>query len=69
MLGVATCVVAFAVCLAIFAALDISATHLVAPAIAVGAGAFATYMNALGDRSRPREDDTDAPPRHARRPL
>jgi hypothetical protein len=52
MLGVATFVVAFAVCIAIFAALDISAIYLVAPAIAVGAGAFAAYRNALDDRSR-----------------
>ncbi len=43
MLGVVTFVVAFAVCIAIFAALDISAIYLVAPAIAVGAGAFAAY--------------------------
>jgi hypothetical protein len=51
MLGVVTFVVAFAVCIAIFAALDISAIYLVAPAIAVGA--FAAYRNALDDRSRP----------------
>ena len=53
MLGVVTFVVGFAVCIAIFAALDVSAVYLVAPAIAVAAGAFAAYRNALDDRSHP----------------
>lgn len=52
MLGVATFVVAFGLCVALFGALDVKAIYLVGPGIAVAAGAFAAYKRALGNTPR-----------------
>lgn len=46
MLGVATFVLGFALCVVLFEALDVETIYLVGPAIAVGAGAYAAYRTA-----------------------
>lgn len=49
LLAVATFVVGFGLCVALFAALDVEAIYLVGPAIAVGAGAYAAYHTATNE--------------------
>jgi hypothetical protein len=50
LLGAGTFVVALALCVALFAALDVDWLYLVGPAIAVGAASYAAYRTALSDR-------------------
>lgn len=50
MLGVATFLVAFVLCLVHFAVLDIKALYLIGPGIATAAGGYVTYTSALTER-------------------
>jgi hypothetical protein len=46
LLAATTFVVAFGLCIALFAILDIDATYLIGPAVVVALGAFAAYHSA-----------------------
>jgi hypothetical protein len=46
LLAAATFVVAFGLCIALFAVLDVDAIYLIGPAVVVGAAALATYRSA-----------------------
>ncbi len=55
LLAIATFVVGFGLCVALFALLDVDAAYLAGPAVAVAAGAVVAYQGAVrGDRSPPR---------------
>lgn len=51
LLGVGTFVVALALCVALFLALDVDMLYLVGPAIAVGVASYSAYKSALRDDS------------------
>jgi len=49
LIGIGTFVLGVAICIAIFAALDVKMLLLIGPAIGVGFAAYAAYKTALDD--------------------
>ena len=52
LVGIGTFVVGVAICIAIFAALDVKMLLVVGPAIGVGFAAYSAYQSALRDASK-----------------
>jgi len=52
LLGVVTFVVFMALCVALFAVLDVELIFLVGPAIAIGVSSYGVYRGASGDRTQ-----------------
>ena len=51
LLGLSTFIVGLALCIALFAALDVKMLYLIGPAIVVGVAAYTAYRNAARNRS------------------